>query len=68
MTEIALALGGGGIKGLAHIGVIRCLELQGYNIRTIAGTSAGGLVGAMYAAGYKPSEYAVNGCYFPHAC
>jgi NTE family protein len=56
MADIALALGGGGIKGLAHIGVIRCLELQGYSIRAIAGTSAGGLVGAMYAAGYEPSE------------
>jgi len=56
MVDIALALGGGGIKGLAHIGVIRFLEQQGYTIRAIAGTSAGGLVGAMYAAGFKTSE------------
>ncbi|MDR3575143.1 MAG: patatin-like phospholipase family protein [Anaerolineaceae bacterium] len=56
MSEIALALGGGGIKGIAHIGVIRFLELHGFTIRAIAGTSAGGLVGAIYAAGYKVSE------------
>ena len=63
MADIALALGGGGIKGIAHIGVIRFLESRGYIIRAIAGTSAGGLVGAMFAAGYKTSEieYIVKG-------
>ena len=55
MADIALALGGGGVKGIAHIGVIRRLEQEGFNIRAIAGTSAGGLVGAVYAAGYSPS-------------
>lgn len=54
--EISLALGGGGIKGIAHIGVIECLEKAGYKIRAIAGTSAGGLVGSIYAAGYSPRE------------
>lgn len=54
--EISLALGGGGIKGIAHIGVIDCLEKAGYKIRAVAGTSAGGLVGAVYAAGYRPGE------------
>ena len=47
MADIALALGGGGVKGIAHIGVIRRLEQEGFNIRAIAGTSAGGLVGAV---------------------
>jgi NTE family protein len=56
MNEIALALGGGGVKGVAHIGVIRRLEQEGFKIRAIAGTSAGGLVGAVYAAGYSPNE------------
>jgi NTE family protein len=52
MDEIVLALGGGGAKGAAHIGVARVLEREGFNIRAIAGTSAGGLVGALLAAGY----------------
>lgn len=56
MADIALALGGGGVKGIAHVGVIRRLEREGYTIRAIAGTSAGGLVGAVYAAGHTPSE------------
>lgn len=54
--EITLALGGGGIKGIAHIGVIDYLEKAGFTIHAIAGTSAGGLVGSIYAAGYKPDE------------
>lgn len=56
MTEIALALGGGGIKGIAHIGVIRILEKAGFKIRAVAGTSAGGLVGSVYALGKTPDE------------
>jgi NTE family protein len=56
MTEIAIALGGGGIRGIAHIGALQRLEEEGYQIRAIAGTSAGGIVGAVYAAGYSPSE------------
>lgn len=56
MTEIAVALGGGGIRGIAHIGALQRLEEEGYQIRAIAGTSAGGIVGAVYAAGYSPSE------------
>jgi NTE family protein len=52
--DIALALGGGGIKGGAHIGVIDRLENLGFKIRAIAGTSAGGLMGAAYAAGNSP--------------
>jgi NTE family protein len=54
--EISLALGGGGSKGFAHLGVLRCLENQGYKIRAIAGTSAGGIVATIYAAGYTPQE------------
>ncbi len=58
--EISLALGGGGSKGFAHLGVLRCLEQQGYQIRAISGTSAGGIVAAIYAAGYTPEEMAVR--------
>jgi NTE family protein len=54
--EISLALGGGGVRGIAHIGVLRTFEREGYKIGAIAGTSAGGLVGALYAAGYTTGE------------
>lgn len=48
--KIGLALGGGAVKGLAHIGVIKALENAGINIDFIAGTSMGALVGGYYAA------------------
>ncbi len=54
--DITLALGGGGVKGNAHIGVLRVLEQSGIHVRGLAGTSAGGLWGALYAAGYHPDE------------
>jgi NTE family protein len=50
--EISLALGGGGVKGYSHIGVLHYLERCGVKIRAIAGTSAGGLFGTIYASGY----------------
>jgi NTE family protein len=56
MTDITLALGGGGSKGYAHLGVIRSLEKMGFRICGIAGTSAGGMAGAIYAAGFSPDE------------
>jgi len=49
--KIALVLSGGGAKGLAHIGVIEELEKQGFEISSIAGTSMGAVVGAVYALG-----------------
>jgi NTE family protein len=54
--DISLALGGGGVKGFAHIGVLRVLEQEGFRIRAVAGTSAGGMIGALYAAGYGSDE------------
>lgn len=54
--EITIALGGGGAKGNAHIGVLRGLEKEGFKIRAVAGTSFGGIVAVMYAAGYTPDE------------
>lgn len=54
--DISLALGGGGVRGVAHIGVLRALEAHKFNIKAIAGTSAGGMVGAVYAAGYSTHE------------
>jgi NTE family protein len=50
--EISLALGGGGVKGYSHIGVLHYMERCGVKIRAIAGTSAGGLFGTIYASGY----------------
>lgn len=47
--RIGLALGGGGARGLAHIGVLKVLEARGIKIDVIAGTSIGALVGAVYA-------------------
>lgn len=54
--DITLALGGGGSKGNAHIGVLRKLEKEGFRVRAIAGTSFGGLVAAFYAMGKSPDE------------
>ena len=51
--RIALALGGGAARGFAHVGVIKALEAQGIYPELIAGTSAGSLVGALYAAGHN---------------
>lgn len=50
-VRIGLALGGGAARGFAHIGVIKVLEVQGIFPDLIVGTSAGSVVGAMYAAG-----------------
>jgi NTE family protein len=49
--KIGLALGGGAARGFAHIGVIKALEAQGIYPDIVVGTSAGSLVGALYAAG-----------------
>lgn len=48
--KVGLALGGGGAKGLAHIGVIKELERAGVEISFISGNSAGALIGGLYAA------------------
>jgi NTE family protein len=53
---IALALGGGAAKGFAHIGVIKALEAQGIVPDMVIGTSAGSLVGALYASGKSGFE------------
>lgn len=52
--KIGLALGGGAARGFAHIGVIKVLESHGIVPDIIVGTSAGAVVGALYAAGYDP--------------
>ncbi|MDD3352115.1 patatin-like phospholipase family protein [Zoogloea sp.] len=54
--RIALALGGGAARGFAHIGVIKALETSGIPVDFVVGTSAGSVVGALYAAGHTPFE------------
>lgn len=53
--RIALVLGAGGARGLAHIGVIEALEARGFEIAAIAGSSMGALVGGIHAAGQLPA-------------
>lgn len=50
--KIALVLGGGAARGFSHVGVIKALEAQGIVPDIIVGTSAGSVVGSLYAAGY----------------
>jgi len=54
--KIGLALGGGGARGCAHVGILRVLEELHIPIDYIAGTSAGAIVGGMYASGMTPDE------------
>ncbi len=51
--KLALALGGGAAKGFAHVGVIKLLESHGIYPDIVTGTSAGAVVGSLYAAGYS---------------
>jgi NTE family protein len=53
---IGLALSGGAVRGIAHIAVLEVLEEEGIPIHAIAGTSAGSIIGALYAAGMPLSE------------
>jgi len=54
--KVAIALGGGAARGFAHIGVIKALEAQGIVPEIVVGTSAGSVVGALYAGGYNGFE------------
>lgn len=54
--KIGLAFGGGGARGMSHIGVIKAFEEFGLEFDYIAGTSVGSIIGAAYASGMKSSE------------
>src|SRR3972149_3626785 len=56
VMEVTVALGGGGVRGLAHIGFLRVRERECVRVRGIAGTIMGGVVAAAYAAGIAPDE------------
>jgi len=58
-VQIGLALGGGAARGMAHLGVLKSLEQHGIYVDMLAGTSAGAMVGGVYAAGMDP-EYAIH--------
>ena len=52
--KIGIALSGGGIRGIAHAGVLKALEDNQIKIDIIGGTSAGSMVASLYAMGYSP--------------
>ncbi|MBL7857501.1 MAG: patatin-like phospholipase family protein [Cyclobacteriaceae bacterium] len=54
--KTGLVLSGGGARGVAHIGMLKALEEFGITVDCIAGTSAGAIVGALYAYGYSPDK------------
>jgi NTE family protein len=56
MDDLGVVLSGGGVKGVGHIGFLQALKEYGIEPKYIAGTSAGALVGALYAAGYDAKE------------
>ncbi|MCD2421614.1 patatin-like phospholipase family protein [Niabella pedocola] len=53
---IGLTLSGGGMRGVAHIGVLKALEEYGLKPGIISGSSAGAIIGAFYAAGFSPQQ------------
>lgn len=54
--SLGLCFSGGGVKGAAHIGVLKALEEKNIKIDYIGGTSSGSIVATLYASGYKPDE------------
>jgi len=66
MKTFALALGGGGARGLAHIAVIEALDEMGVSPKAIAGTSIGALIGAAYAAGMRGKDIRHHVIRFAH--
>jgi NTE family protein len=58
--SVGLALAGGGAKGMAHLGVLRAFEQAGLSFDVMSGTSAGAMVGILYAGGMSPDEGVKN--------
>ena len=54
--KLGLCLAGGGIKGAAHIGVLKAFEERGIKIDMISGASSGSIVATLFAVGYNTSE------------
>jgi predicted acylesterase/phospholipase RssA len=53
---LGIALGGGGARGFAHIGVLKILEADGIRPQLMAGTSMGGVISALYASGFSANQ------------
>ena len=51
---VGIALAGGGIRGISHVGALKALEENGIKVEAIGGTSVGSIVATLYAMGYKP--------------
>lgn len=56
MNNIGICFAGGGVKGVAHIGVLKAFEEEGVNFEYISGTSSGSIVATLYACGYSAEE------------
>lgn len=56
LLKIGICFAGGGIKGVAHIGVLKALEEENINFDYVAGTSSGSIIAALYSVGYKSDE------------
>ena len=54
--ELGLCLAGGGVKGAAHIGVLKAFEENNIDFKYISGTSSGSIVATLYAVGYDSDE------------
>lgn len=54
--NLGLVLSGGGVKGAAHIGVLKALEEENIKVSCISGTSSGSIVATLYSCGYSPNE------------
>jgi len=55
-SSLGIALSGGGIRGIAHLGVLKAFDEYGISPKKVSGTSAGAIVGALYCQGYSPEE------------
>ena len=54
--KLGIALSGGGIRGIAHAGVLKALEENKIKIEAIGGTSSGALIAGLYVLGYSPED------------
>lgn len=56
MNNLGICFAGGGVKGAAHIGVLKAFEEEGINFKCISGTSSGSIIATLYACGYSAEE------------
>ena len=56
LLKVGICFAGGGIKGVAHIGVLKALEEENINFDYVAGTSSGSIIAVLYSVGYKSDE------------